>query len=76
MVRGGHARRRARRFNRRNPEVFPADASLVNCVYAYARYLACKAIWRHLLEEERRVIYGTGTGKPLGIIRDMGGNDG
>ena len=70
MVRGAHARQRTRRFNRRYPGIFPADAGLVNCIYAYAQSVARKAFWNYLREEERRVLYGTGTGKPLGVINE------
>ena len=65
-----HARQRARRFNRRNPGLFPADVGVVNYIYAYAQHVARRAIWNYLREEERRVIYGTGTGKPLGVINE------
>jgi len=70
VVRGAHARQRARQFNRRNPGFFPADVSLVNYMYAYAQHVVRNAIWRHFREEERRLLHGTGTGKPLGIINE------
>jgi len=71
MLRGTRDRQRARRFNRRNPGMFPADVSTVNCVYAYAQSVARNAFWKYLREEERRLIHGTGTGKPLGIINEF-----
>ena len=65
-------RRRLRRFNRRHGGIFPADLSTVRCLYEYAQAVVRRAVWKQIQEEERLLLYGTGTGKPLGIINEKG----
>ena len=72
MSKRARERRRLRRFNRRHGGAFPADLSVVRCLYEYAQAVVRQAVWKQIQEDERRLIYGTGTGKPLGIINEKG----
>jgi len=72
VPRRARERKRLRRFNRRHGGIFPADLLTVRCLYEYAQAVVRKAAWKQIQEEERRLICGTGTGKPLGIINEKG----
>ena len=71
MVRRARDRQRARRFNRRNPGFFSKSVSFIDLIYAHAQHMAREATWEIICDEERRLIHGTGTGEPLGIINEF-----